>query len=139
MCGIIGYVGDDNATPILLHGLQKLEYRGYDSAGIAVREKTNIPTVVKAEGKLNNLISKVEGLNIIGTSGIGHSRWSTHGAPTENNAHPHYSDDYNIIGVHNGIIENYQELKDKLIRHGYSFYSETDTEVLIKLIDYYCK
>ena len=80
MCGIIGYVGDDNATPILLHGLQKLEYRGYDSAGIAVREKTNIPTVVKAEGKLNNLISKVEGLNIIGTSGIGHSRWSTHGA-----------------------------------------------------------
>lgn len=79
MCGIIGYVGDDNATPILLHGLQKLEYRGYDSAGIAVREKTNIPTVVKAEGKLNNLISKVEGLNIIGTSGIGHSRWSTHG------------------------------------------------------------
>ena len=139
MCGIIGYVGDDNATPILLHGLQKLEYRGYDSAGIAVREKTNIPTVVKAEGKLNNLISKVEGLNIIGTSGIGHSRWSTHGAPTENNAHPHYSDDYNIIGVHNGIIENYQELKDKLLRHGYSFYSETDTEVLIKLVDYYCK
>lgn len=80
MCGIIGYVGDDNATPILLHGLQKLEYRGYDSAGIAVREKTDIPTVVKAEGKLNNLISKVEGLNINGTSGIGHSRWSTHGA-----------------------------------------------------------
>ncbi len=80
MCGIIGYVGDDNATPILLHGLQKLEYRGYDSAGIAVREKTDIPTVVKAEGKLNNLISKVEGLNIIGTSGIGHSRWSTHGS-----------------------------------------------------------
>ena len=79
MCGIIGYVGEDNATPILLHGLQKLEYRGYDSAGIAVREKTDIPTVVKAEGKLNNLISKVEGLNIIGTSGIGHSRWSTHG------------------------------------------------------------
>ena len=80
MCGIIGYVGEDNATPILLHGLQKLEYRGYDSAGIAVREKNDIPTVVKAEGKLNNLISKVEGLNIIGTSGIGHSRWSTHGA-----------------------------------------------------------
>lgn len=139
MCGIIGYVGEDNATPILLHGLQKLVYRGYDSAGIAVRNHSENPVVVKAEGKLNNLINKVEAMNIIGSVGVGHSRWSTHGAPTENNAHPHCSDDYNIIGVHNGIIENYQELKDKLLRHGYSFYSETDTEVLIKLIDYYCK
>ncbi len=139
MCGIIGYVGDDNATPILLHGLQKLEYRGYDSAGIAVRNRQDDTVVVKAEGKLINLINKVDGMNIFGTSGVGHSRWSTHGAPSTKNAHPHYSDDYNIIGVHNGIIENYLELKEKLLRHGYTFYSETDTEVLIKLVDYYCK
>ena len=139
MCGIVGYVGDDNATPILLHGLQKLEYRGYDSAGIAVRNHKDDTVVVKAEGKIINLINKIENMNILGSAGVGHSRWSTHGAATENNAHPHYSDDYNIIGVHNGIIENYQELKAKLLRHGYSFYSETDTEVMIKLIDYYCK
>lgn len=139
MCGIVGYVGEDNATPVLLHGLQKLEYRGYDSAGIAVRDHNNNPVVVKAEGKIGNLINKVNTINPLGDCGIGHSRWSTHGKPTETNAHPHHSDDYNIIGVHNGIIENYQELKAKLLRHGYTFYSETDTEILIKLIDYYCK
>ena len=140
MCGIVGYVGEDDATPILLHGLQKLEYRGYDSAGIAVRLHDDGINVVKAIGKLNNLIEKVNGMDIKSNFGIGHTRWSTHGrADYEPNAHPHYSDDYNIIGVHNGIIENYQELKEKLIRHGYTFYSETDTEVLIKLVDYYCK
>ena len=139
MCGIIGYVGDDNATPVLLHGLERLEYRGYDSAGIAVRDHEALAEIIKAEGKLVNLIKKVDSNPILGNSGIGHTRWSTHGKPSIENAHPHYSDDYNIIGVHNGIIENYQELKEKLIRHGYTFYSETDTEVLIKLVDYYCK
>lgn len=139
MCGIVGYVGDDNATPVLLHGLERLEYRGYDSAGIAVRNHEALAQIIKAEGKLVNLIKKVDSNPISGNSGIGHTRWSTHGKPSIENAHPHYSDDYNIIGVHNGIIENYQELKDKLISRGYTFYSDTDTEVLIKLVDYYCK
>ena len=140
MCGIVGYVGKDEAGPVLLHGLQRLEYRGYDSSGLAVRMNNEEPIIVKAEGKLINLIEKTkDGLCFHSNSGIGHTRWATHGCPTETNAHPHHSDDYNVIGVHNGIIENYQELKDKLIRHGYSFYSETDTEVLIKLVDYYCK
>ena len=140
MCGIVGYVGNEEAAPILLHGLSKLEYRGYDSAGIAVRKKELDPQIVKAEGKLINLINKTnDGKLLIGNSGIGHTRWATHGVANEINAHPHVSDDFNIIGVHNGIIENYKELKEKLLGHGYKFYSETDTEVLIKLIDYYCK
>lgn len=139
MCGIVGYVGKENATPILLNGLAKLEYRGYDSAGIAVRNHTEDPVVVKAEGKLVNLVEKVENMTFFGTTGVGHTRWSTHGASNITNAHPHCSDDQNVIGVHNGIIENYQELKEKLIRNKYSFYSETDTEVIIKLIDYYYK
>ncbi len=139
MCGIVGYVGKEDATPILLHGLEKLEYRGYDSAGIAVRNHGDDPLIVKAEGKLTNLIEKVSGMTFTGTAGLGHSRWSTHGKSNETNAHPHCSDDHNVIGVHNGIIENYQELKDKLLRKKYTFYSETDTEVIIKLIDYYYK
>ena len=139
MCGIVGYVGNEDATPILLHGLKRLEYRGYDSAGIAVRNLDGKPVVVKAEGKLENLIEKVKQLDIHSNSGLGHSRWATHGASTENNAHPHYSDDFNVIGVHNGIIENYQELKEKLTKKKYKFYSETDTEVIIKLVDYYYK
>ena len=139
MCGIIGYVGEEDATPILLQGLQKLEYRGYDSAGIAVRNHNKDTEIIKAEGKLINLIKKVNNNPIRGNIGLGHTRWSTHGKPTIENAHPHHSDDFNIVGVHNGIIENYQELKEKLLRHGYSFYSDTDTEVLIKLVDYYCK
>ena len=140
MCGIVGYVGNNDAAPVLLHGLAKLEYRGYDSAGICVRQNNLEPVIVKAEGKLKNLIDKTDsGKSLVGTSGIGHTRWATHGNPTVENAHPHHSDDYNVIGVHNGIIENYQELKDKLLRNGYTFYSETDTEVIIKLIDYYCK
>ena len=140
MCGIVGYVGENEAAPVLLHGLQKLEYRGYDSAGIACRYNNGEPTIVKAEGKLINLINKTnDGLNIHSNCGIGHTRWSTHGKPSVDNAHPHHSDDYNVIGVHNGIIENFQELKEKLINKGYTLYSETDTEVLIKVVDYYYK
>lgn len=138
MCGIVGYVGNEQAAPILLNGLAKLEYRGYDSAGIAVRDGESPVEVVKAKGRLKALEEKTNnGLAIKGTCGIGHTRWATHGEPSENNAHPHISDDYNVVGVHNGIIENYQELKDKLVKNGYEFYSSTDTEVAIKLIDYY--
>ncbi|MCR4903612.1 MAG: glutamine--fructose-6-phosphate transaminase (isomerizing) [Butyrivibrio sp.] len=140
MCGIVGYIGKSQAAPILLDGLSKLEYRGYDSAGIAVRNGEEEPVVVKAKGRLKILSEKTnEGNAVLGSCGIGHTRWATHGEPSENNAHPHCSDDMNVVGVHNGIIENYQELKDKLIRHGYTFYSQTDTEVAIKLIDYYYK
>ena len=140
MCGIVGYVGNEQAAPILLNGLAKLEYRGYDSAGIAVRDGDKHVAGVKAKGRLKALEEKTNnGLAIKGTCGIGHTRWATHGEPSENNAHPHISDDYNVVGVHNGIIENYQELKDKLVKNGYEFYSSTDTEVAIKLIDYYYK
>lgn len=140
MCGIVGYVGNEQAAPILLNGLAKLEYRGYDSAGIAVRDGDKHVEVVKAKGRLKALEEKTNnGLAIKGTCGIGHTRWATHGEPSENNAHPHISDDYNVVGVHNGIIENYQELRDKLVKNGYEFYSSTDTEVAIKLIDYYYK
>lgn len=140
MCGIVGYIGNEQAAPILLNGLAKLEYRGYDSAGLAVRDGESPVEVVKAKGRLKALEEKTNnGLAIKGTCGIGHTRWATHGEPSENNAHPHISDDYNVVGVHNGIIENYQELRDKLVKNGYEFYSSTDTEVAIKLIDYYYK
>lgn len=140
MCGIVGYTGSEQAAPILLDGLAKLEYRGYDSAGLAVRDGELPVQVVKAKGRLRVLAEKTDdGSAMYGTCGIGHTRWATHGEPSENNAHPHISDDGNVTGVHNGIIENYQELKDKLVRKGYTFYSSTDTEVAIKLIDYYYK
>ncbi len=140
MCGIVGFTGKQQAAPILLDGLSKLEYRGYDSAGIAVRKDTNETIVVKAKGKLKVLAEKTDdGKAVKGTCGIGHTRWATHGEPSEINAHPHVSDDGNVVGVHNGIIENYQELKDKLTKKGYVFYSQTDTEVAIKLVDYYYK
>lgn len=140
MCGIVGFTGRKQAAPILLDGLSKLEYRGYDSAGIAVRKDTNETIVVKAKGKLKALAEKTDdGKAVKGTCGIGHTRWATHGEPSEINAHPHVSDDGNVVGVHNGIIENYQELKDKLTKKGYVFYSQTDTEVAIKLVDYYYK
>lgn len=141
MCGIVGYTGSQPAAPILLDGLTKLEYRGYDSAGIAVRDLSRQDVaVVKAPGRLLNLIQKTDsGATVPGTCGIGHTRWATHGEPTEVNAHPHHSVDDNVVGAHNGIIENYQELKQKLIRNGYSFYSETDTEVAVNLVDYYYK
>ena len=140
MCGIVGYVGREQAAPVLLEGLKKLEYRGYDSAGVAVRDGSSDCVVVKAMGKLINLRKKInEGASLKGTCGIGHTRWATHGEPSENNAHPHCSDDGCVVGVHNGIIENFAELKEKLTSKGYAFYSQTDTEVLIKLVDYYYK
>ena len=140
MCGIVGYTGSKQAAPILLDGLSKLEYRGYDSAGVAVRDGENPVEVVKAKGRLRILIEKTNnGEAVPGACGIGHTRWATHGEPSENNAHPHKSDDGNVVAVHNGIIENYQELREKLERKGYTFYSDTDTEVAVKLIDYYYK
>lgn len=140
MCGIVGYIGGKQAAPILLDGLSKLEYRGYDSSGLAVRDGDSEVKVVKAKGRLKVLAEKTDdGAAMIGTCGIGHTRWATHGEPSEVNAHPHHSDDGNVVGVHNGIIENYQELKNKLLRKGYEFYSSTDTEVAIKLVDYYYK
>lgn len=141
MCGIVGYIGTRQAAPILLDGLSKLEYRGYDSAGISIRNtETNAIDTVKAKGRLKILAEKTdEGKALEGTSGIGHTRWATHGEPSERNAHPHCSDDFHVVIVHNGIIENYMELKEKLIKAGYQFYSQTDTEVAAKLIDYYDK
>lgn len=140
MCGIVGFTGNHQAAPILLDGLSKLEYRGYDSAGIAIRNGECETEVIKAKGRLKVLAEKTNGgESVPGTCGIGHTRWATHGEPSENNAHPHVSDDGNVVAVHNGIIENYQELKDKLLRKGYTFYSETDTEVAVKLVDYYYK
>lgn len=140
MCGITGYNGNQQAAPILLSGLEKLEYRGYDSSGMAVRDGSRPIEIVKAKGRLRVLAEKTNwGKAMPGTCGIGHTRWATHGEPSENNAHPHCSDDRNVTAVHNGIIENYQELKEKLLKHNYHFYSETDTEVAVKLIDYYIK
>ena len=140
MCGIVSYTGHSQAAPILLDGLSKLEYRGYDSAGLAVRDGENKTKIVKAKGRLKALAEKTDhGYALAGTCGIGHTRWATHGKPSETNAHPHTSDDGNVVGVHNGIIENYQELKNKLLRKDYEFYSSTDTEVAVKLIDYYYK
>ncbi len=140
MCGIVGFTGTHEAAPILLDGLSKLEYRGYDSAGIAVRDGNAEAEVVKAKGKLKVLREMTNnGAAIKGTCGIGHTRWATHGEPSTLNSHPHCSDDGNVIAVHNGIIENYQELKAKLTKHGYTFNSQTDTEVAVKLVDYYYK
>lgn len=140
MCGIVGFTGHRQAAQVLLDGLAKLEYRGYDSAGIAVRDGEKDVEIVKAKGRLRVLAEKTnDGAAMHGTCGIGHTRWATHGEPSELNAHPHCSDDRNVVGVHNGIIENYQELREKLQHKGYNFYSDTDTEVAIKLIDYYYK
>ncbi len=143
MCGIVGFNGKKAAAEILLEGLKKLEYRGYDSAGLAVRSDDGHVHVVKAKGRLSVLAEKTDdGRALKGSIGIGHTRWATHGEPSETNAHPHVSgntDESNVVGVHNGIIENYLELREKLIRNGYEFYSDTDTEVAVKLIDYYYK
>ena len=117
MCGIVGFTGEHQAAPIILDGLSKLEYRGYDSAGMAVRDGDGEYQIVKAKGRLKALYEKTDGGNAVhGTCGIGHTRWATHGEPSEVNAHPHMADDGNVVGVHNGIIENYQELKEKLDR-----------------------
>ena len=150
MCGIVGFIGKKQAAPVLLDGLSKLEYRGYDSAGLAVRDGESLAQVVKSKGRLSNLIEKTDSGNALkGNCGIGHTRWATHGEPSQTNAHPHVSGNCNksgsgeveseVVGVHNGIIENYAELKEKLLKHGYTFYSQTDTEVIIKLVDYYYK
>ncbi len=137
MCGIVGYVGRQEAAPILLEGLKTLEYRGYDSAGVAV-QKDGAIHMVKASGMIRNLCEKThDGADLRGCIGIGHTRWATHGAPTDVNAHPHVSNDGKFAIVHNGIIENYLELREMLLAKGYVFHSETDTEVVVHLIDMY--
>lgn len=137
MCGIVGFTGKRNAAPILLDGLKKLEYRGYDSAGIAV-EHNGVISVSKVRGRITNLCEKTEdGKKLPGFSGIGHTRWATHGAPTDVNAHPHMSCDRRFSVVHNGIIENYMVLREELIANGYTFSSQTDTEVIVHLIEMY--
>ncbi|MFW6294349.1 MAG: glutamine--fructose-6-phosphate transaminase (isomerizing) [Halanaerobium sp.] len=138
MCGIVGYIGEQNAAPILLSGLKKLEYRGYDSAGIAVQEEAGIK-LIKKEGKLNKLNEAAEKELFSGGTGIGHTRWATHGKPSDLNSHPHTDSFSNVVIVHNGIIENFRELKDKLTAEGQEFVSETDTEVAAHLISYYYK
>ncbi len=134
MCGIVGYIGFRNATPIILDGLQRLEYRGYDSAGIAVINEREI-NIRRDVGKLSNLRSRVEAAPISGSVGIGHTRWATHGVPAERNAHPHISMNGDFVVVHNGIVENYLELREELIAEGVEFKSETDTEVIVHLIE----
>jgi len=139
MCGIVGYIGNEQAAPILLDGLAKLEYRGYDSAGIAVYDGTKVATL-KSKGRLK-VLSELshDGATLPGTVGIGHTRWATHGSPSDANAHPHFNKEESIVVVHNGIIENYLKLKKKLEKKGYEFISETDTEVIAHLLDYYYK
>lgn len=137
MCGIVGYIGSEQAAPILLDGLEKLEYRGYDSAGIAVYNGTDID-VIKSKGRLKVLSEMThDGATMPGTLGIGHTRWATHGEPSDVNAHPHLNKDESIVVVHNGIIENYLKLKKKLSAKGYEFISDTDTEVIAHMLDYY--
>lgn len=139
MCGIVGYVGDRQAAPVLLDGLEKLEYRGYDSTGIAVSDGDKIQ-IAKARGRLKVLREQTHGGEMLpGTCGIGHTRWATHGVPSDTNAHPHFNEKESIAVVHNGIIENYAKLKKYLIERGYRFISETDTEVVAHLLDYYYK
>lgn len=138
MCGIVGYIGPSQAPAILMDGLKRLEYRGYDSAGIAVHDGEKI-NMLKAKGKLVNLAQKLEENPVSGCLGIGHTRWATHGAPSDINSHPHISSDRLIAVVHNGIIENYLDIKEELTQRGYKFVSETDTETVAHLIDYYYK
>ena len=133
MCGIVGYIGKGDAKSVVLQGLEKLEYRGYDSAGIAIVKDSKI-IVEKKKGKLKNLESHLEGMDLNSHIGIGHTRWATHGEPSDKNSHPHYSEDMSIAVVHNGIIENYSSLKNDLIQKGYHFNSDTDTEVVAHLI-----
>ena len=138
MCGIIGYVGHQQAAPILLDGLARMEYRGYDSAGVAVRSETKGLQVYKSKGRLQVLSDMIHGgADVEGTLGIGHTRWATHGEPNDINAHPHVSEDGRIAMVHNGIIENYMEIKQQLLRHGVTFKSETDTEVAAQLLEFH--
>lgn len=135
MCGIVGYVGPRQAPPIILAGLKRLEYRGYDSAGIAVLEKNGLFAIRRDVGKLANLESLLQTRPLRGQTGIGHTRWATHGEPSQRNAHPHVSMDGRVVVVHNGIVENYMELKEELQAEGVSFASETDSEVIAQLIE----
>jgi len=140
MCGIVGYIGKEEAAPILLDGLARLEYRGYDSAGLAVYSHTDGLEVVKAKGRLQVLCDIVQGGKTLdGTMGLGHTRWATHGAPSDVNSHPQVSENGRFAVVHNGIIENYVEIKEFLQSEGIKFVSETDTEVVAQLLDYYYK
>lgn len=136
MCGIVGYLGDGNVYDVLIKGLHRLEYRGYDSAGIALVSSDGKLNVYKTMGKVSNLESFCNDKCVDGKVGIAHTRWATHGEPSDCNAHPHYSEDGNLALVHNGTIENYKILKDALTQHGCTFHSETDTEVLVQLIEY---
>ena len=137
MCGIIGFSGKTDAKSIILDGLKRLEYRGYDSAGIALQNGNTI-NMVKTSGKVDNLVKLAESNNnLVGNCGIGHTRWATHGVPSDVNAHPHMSSDGKFAIVHNGIIENHAEIKKNLIDKGIKFLSETDTEVIVQLLDYY--
>lgn len=136
MCGIVGYIGEKDAYPILIKGLHRLEYRGYDSAGIAVVNASGDLNIFKTKGKVDNLEKYCEGKDVSGGVGIAHTRWATHGEPSDKNAHPHYSQSETLALIHNGIIENYQSLKEFLLTKGYTFKSETDTEVLVQLIEY---
>ena len=138
MCGIVGYIGNKNCIPILINGLKRLEYRGYDSAGIAIITDSG-SYIIKNKGKVSQLEEKIEYLNGGSTIGIGHTRWATHGVPNEINAHPHFNADKNLFVIHNGIIENYQVLRTNLKKLGYKFITETDSEVLPHLIDSFLK
>lgn len=136
MCGIVGYIGEQKAIPFLIEGLSKLEYRGYDSAGIAINVNNELQ-VFKKKGRLKNLEEQLD-FSLDTVVGIGHTRWATHGAPSDENAHPHYNMKKTIAVIHNGIIENYMEIKEWLIEsYGIAFTSETDTEVIVHLIDHY--
>ncbi len=134
MCGITAYCGKGEALPFLMQGLSKLEYRGYDSAGITTLENSQLVTI-KCKGRLENLENKLKSHQLHGHVGIGHTRWATHGIPSNLNSHPHTNQDETIALVHNGIIENYRELKDELIKKGYQFQSDTDSEVVVLLLD----
>ncbi len=134
MCGIVGYIGPRNAAEVVIYGLQRLEYRGYDSAGIAVQDEKLGLQIHRSVGKLHNLVERLASVPIGGQTGIGHTRWATHGDVTEANAHPHTSQDGGIVVVQNGIVENYQQLKDELIQQGHTFHSQTDTEVIAHLV-----
>ena len=136
MCGIVGYIGTKEAYPILIKGLRRLEYRGYDSAGVALINGNGDLNVYKAKGKVDNLCEFCNDKNVSGTIGIAHTRWATHGEPSSRNAHPHYSQSHNLAIIHNGIIENYADIKEKLKEKGVQFISDTDTEVLVQLIEY---
>ena len=135
MCGIVGYVGEREAAPILLDGLARLEYRGYDSVGIAVLEENGRISIHKRVGKLDRLTSRLSGATPSGHQGIGHTRWATHGKPSDINAHPHTDCSGDVVVIHNGIVENHQELKEQLLAAGHKFTSETDTEVIAHLVE----